>query len=186
MTVRGSLRTSRFVHPQPLYPSELSPQLHSPFISHPSRPSTKYCGYYYNAVAHNDASLILQKKVRCLLSQKLSVKALVDLAETEFSSCRVPAKAFFRHHPSIEPLEASANSGCDLCQLIRRGLEETVMPETDSDSDDSNTFRASKRRTVLDHARALVNRLDFKIQINTDHVCRRHRPLLGCRDAGIA
>jgi hypothetical protein len=107
--------------------------------------------------------------MRCLLCQNLSVKTLVDLAETEFSSCRVPAKAFFRHHPSIEALEASANSGCDLCQLIQRGLEETMVAEPDSDSD-SNTFRPSKKRTVLDHARALVNRLDFRIWISTDHV----------------
>ncbi|KAI1758258.1 HET-domain-containing protein [Xylaria castorea] len=55
---------------------------------------------------------------RCDYCARLSISLLVDLAKVEFSSRCVPQEAFYQHHASLDDLESSAISGCDLCTLI--------------------------------------------------------------------
>lgn len=55
---------------------------------------------------------------RCNYCSKLSISHLVELAKVEFQSRIVPKQAFYQHHASLDDLEGSAASGCDLCILI--------------------------------------------------------------------
>ncbi|KAF2665660.1 HET-domain-containing protein [Microthyrium microscopicum] len=55
---------------------------------------------------------------RCHHCSGLSIEALVELAEREFSAHIFPKHAFYQHHSSFSNLEQSALQGCDFCGLI--------------------------------------------------------------------
>ncbi|KAF3770676.1 HET-domain-containing protein [Cryphonectria parasitica EP155] len=56
---------------------------------------------------------------RCHHCVGLSIESLIRLAKDEFKGYHeFPKQAFYQHHNSLQDLEASAESGCELCTLI--------------------------------------------------------------------
>ncbi|KAI0427322.1 HET-domain-containing protein [Xylaria sp. FL1042] len=99
--------------------------------------------------------------LRCDYCARLSISLLIDLAKVEFSSRFVPQEAFYQHHTSLEDLESSAISGCDLCILIFDSLRGTpghtpsdwvghTLPVEDSMLATTQTLRATDIKIFID------------------------------------
>lgn len=108
--------------------------------------------------------------MRCKFCQELSIERLVELAEAEFGAMVVPHNAYYSHQPSIAALDASAEQGCDLCQLIVQALELTT--DNAHFEFELEGFDRSQDSTVLATARGLADFYDtaIRISINTMHV----------------
>jgi len=124
-----------------------------------------------------DASLgTSSAKERCKLCSALTIPRLVQMAEVELAEVGfVPDRpdAHYQHHDSIEALEASANSGCDLCTLFvntLKGYEEnddwTVSSDTwvGSGCDPDKSLFGAVQRSA-----GLVPSSDIKICLASGH-----------------
>ncbi|KAJ3526819.1 hypothetical protein NM208_g11007 [Fusarium decemcellulare] len=108
--------------------------------------------------------------MRCKYCQELSIERLVELAETEFGAMVVPRNAYYSHQSSIAALDASAEQGCDLCQLIVQALDSTT--DNANWAEELEGYDRSQDSTVLATARGLLDFYDtsIRISINTMHV----------------
>ncbi|KAH6885023.1 heterokaryon incompatibility protein-domain-containing protein [Thelonectria olida] len=108
--------------------------------------------------------------MRCKFCKELSIERLVELAEVEFGAMVVPHSAYYSHQPSIAALDASAEQGCDLCQLIVQALGLTT--NNDRFAFGLEGFDRSQDSTVLATARGLADFYDsaVRISINTMHI----------------
>ncbi|RTE84999.1 hypothetical protein BHE90_000389 [Fusarium euwallaceae] len=108
--------------------------------------------------------------MRCKFCQELSIEHLVELTKTEFGAMVVPHNAYYKHQPSIAALDASAEQGCDLCQLIVQALGATI--DNAHFEFELEGFDRSQDSTVLTTARGLAEFYDttIRISINTMHV----------------
>ncbi|KAM0426544.1 hypothetical protein ACHAPT_008236 [Fusarium lateritium] len=108
--------------------------------------------------------------MRCKFCQELSIERLIELAEAEFGAMVVPHNAYYSHQPSIAALDASAEQGCDLCQLIVQALGSTTY--NGHFDFELEGFDRSLDSTVLETARGLADFYDtaIRISLNTMHV----------------
>jgi hypothetical protein len=65
----------------------------------------------------------------CSFCEPLTIQGLLDLTRREFANQVFPPTAFYQHHASFLNLIASAEEGCELCQLIHRAFRETPAKE---------------------------------------------------------
>lgn len=64
----------------------------------------------------------------CNLCRDLSIRDLIELSKPVFSNLLPHNSRYYHHHKCFSDLEASAQQGCDLCQLIVDGFKSTSYP----------------------------------------------------------
>ena len=64
----------------------------------------------------------------CRPCAEMSVERLVSLAWNVEAYCgTIPAEGMYRHHESLDGLEASATNGCSFCLLVFKSMKGTVL-----------------------------------------------------------
>ncbi|KAI0442998.1 HET-domain-containing protein [Xylaria telfairii] len=110
---------------------------------------------------------------RCDYCAKLSISLLVDLAIVEFDSGYVPQQAFYQHHASLDDLESSAISGCDLCILIFdsfRGTPRDAPTETPTTWPKQWAGHTLQVEASMLATTRNLTATDIKIFIDTEHL----------------
>ena len=87
------------------------------------------------------------------------------MAENEFSAHSFPQHAYFEHHRSIQDLECSAKSGCELCKVILESCQRT--PE--QPGADVHGFSSPSNESMYSAALHTFPS-DIKVCLNTSHV----------------
>lgn len=64
--------------------------------------------------------------MRCTKCSDIHIQRLIELAQDEFEGCSVPVSSYYQHYESLQDLEASAESGCDMCRLIVRAFSDAT------------------------------------------------------------
>lgn len=108
---------------------------------------------------------------RCRFCAELTIEALVDLANKEFSGNLFPKKHYYQHHASFEDLEDAAIAGCDLCQLILDCFKGTILDDVGDGTLWPDRWESSPSRdepTMYGEVTD-IERSKIKLSINAQH-----------------
>ncbi|KAM5360009.1 hypothetical protein ACJZ2D_014050 [Fusarium nematophilum] len=106
---------------------------------------------------------------KCVHCSNLSIKSLVDLANTQFKGCSFAYDAYYQHHASFAELETSALGGCDFCCLILDSVKQSPYPDDTWRRWPSSLQSGTTSGTMYDFAKQLDSS-DVKLCINADHI----------------
>lgn len=105
---------------------------------------------------------------RCHFCKNLSISHLVELAQKEFEATEFPKHAFYQHHESFSDLEASADGGCDFCQMILECFKGTPCRDHSGWPDEWHGRACDIGNSIYSRVKNFPIS-DVRIAINSDH-----------------